>query len=49
MNGTQGRVTNVIHLAAQAGVRYSLKKPLAYVEANVKCFVTRIVEREVAS
>jgi UDP-glucuronate 4-epimerase len=35
-----GRVTHVIHLAAQAGVRYSLKKPLAYVEANVRCFVT---------
>ena len=34
------KVTNVIHLAAQAGVRYSLKNPLAYVEANVKCFVT---------
>ena len=33
-------VTHVIHLAAQAGVRYSLKKPLAYVEANVRCFVT---------
>uniref|UniRef100_A0A7S0JJC4 NAD(P)-binding domain-containing protein n=2 Tax=Calcidiscus leptoporus TaxID=127549 RepID=A0A7S0JJC4_9EUKA len=36
----EGHVTNVIHLAAQAGVRYSLKKPLAYVEANIKCFVT---------
>ena len=36
----EGRVTHVIHLAAQAGVRYSLKKPLAYVEANVRCFVT---------
>ena len=35
-----GRVTHVVHLAAQAGVRYSLKKPLAYVEANVRCFVT---------
>ena len=35
-----GRVTHVVHLAAQAGVRYSLKKPLAYIEANVKCFVT---------
>lgn len=35
-----GQVTHVIHLAAQAGVRYSLKKPLAYVEANVRCFVT---------
>jgi UDP-glucuronate 4-epimerase len=32
----EGRVTHVIHLAAQAGVRYSLKNPLAYVEANVK-------------
>ena len=36
----EGRVTHVIHLAAQAGVRYSLKKPLEYVEANVQCFVT---------
>jgi UDP-glucuronate 4-epimerase len=26
----------IIHLAAQAGVRYSLTQPLAYVEANVK-------------
>ena len=25
----EGRVTRVIHLAAQAGVRYSLKNPLA--------------------
>ena len=33
-------VTNVIHLAAQAGVRYSLTHPLEYIEANVKCFVT---------
>ena len=30
-----GRVTGVIHLAAQAGVRYSLKNPYAYVHANV--------------
>ena len=36
----EGRVTRVIHLAAQAGVRYSLKKPLEYVKANVQCFVT---------
>jgi UDP-glucuronate 4-epimerase len=27
--------TGVIHLAAQAGVRYSLENPFAYVEANV--------------
>ena len=32
----------MIHLAAQAGVRYSLKKPLAYVEANLRCFVTML-------
>lgn len=28
-------VTQVVHLAAQAGVRYSLENPYAYVEANV--------------
>jgi UDP-glucuronate 4-epimerase len=29
-------IDRIIHLAAQAGVRYSLTQPLAYVEANVK-------------
>jgi UDP-glucuronate 4-epimerase len=29
-------IDRIIHLAAQAGVRYSLTNPLAYVEANVK-------------
>lgn len=29
-------IDRVIHLAAQAGVRYSLVNPLAYVEANIK-------------
>lgn len=29
-------IDRVIHLAAQAGVRYSLINPLAYVEANIK-------------
>jgi UDP-glucuronate 4-epimerase len=29
-------IDSIIHLAAQAGVRYSLTQPLAYVEANVK-------------
>ncbi len=29
-------IATIIHLAAQAGVRYSLTQPLAYVEANVK-------------
>ncbi|HYH39251.1 MAG TPA: NAD-dependent epimerase/dehydratase family protein [Azospirillum sp.] len=28
-------VTGIVHLAAQAGVRYSLENPYAYVEANV--------------
>ncbi len=30
-----GRVRGVIHLAAQAGVRYSLKNPYAYVHSNL--------------
>jgi len=29
------KVTGIIHLAAQAGVRYSLENPYAYAEANV--------------
>ena len=29
----------VIHMAAQAGVRYSLKNPQSYVHNNVECFV----------
>lgn len=33
----------VIHLAAQAGVRYSLENPLAYVESNITGF-TNILE-----
>jgi UDP-glucuronate 4-epimerase len=30
-----GDVTGIVHLAAQAGVRYSLKNPYAYVHSNV--------------
>jgi UDP-glucuronate 4-epimerase len=30
-----GAVTGIIHLAAQAGVRYSLENPYAYADANV--------------
>lgn len=30
----------VIHLAAQAGVRYSLQNPYAYVESNLQAFTT---------
>ncbi|MGE3920302.1 MAG: NAD-dependent epimerase [Gammaproteobacteria bacterium] len=33
------KFTHVIHLAAQAGVRYSLENPQAYVESNLKGFV----------
>ena len=33
------KFTDVIHLAAQAGVRYSLTNPLAYVDANLVGFV----------
>lgn len=32
-------ITKVIHLAAQAGVRYSLKHPMEYTHNNVDCFV----------
>jgi UDP-glucuronate 4-epimerase len=33
----------VIHLAAQAGVRYSLEKPLSYIESNIVGF-TQVLE-----
>ena len=35
----QYRFPNVIHLAAQAGVRYSLEHPHAYVDANIEGFI----------
>ena len=34
--------TRVIHLAAQAGVRYSLENPHAYVESNLVGFVNML-------
>jgi len=34
--------THVVHLAAQAGVRYSLTHPLSYVRNNLECFVTLV-------
>ena len=34
------QVTSIIHLAAQAGVRYAVKNPAAYVHSNVAGFVT---------
>ncbi len=33
--GKETDVTGIVHLAAQAGVRYSLTNPYAYIEANV--------------
>lgn len=35
---SEHKFDRVIHLAAQAGVRYSLEKPLAYVESNIVAF-----------
>ncbi|HBM90789.1 MAG TPA: protein CapI [Rhodospirillaceae bacterium] len=40
--GKLGDVTHVVNLAAQAGVRYSLINPFAYVETNVLGFVTML-------
>jgi len=36
---TSGNITHVVHLAAQAGVRYSLSNPTAYVTANIECLL----------
>ncbi|WP_158043793.1 NAD-dependent epimerase/dehydratase family protein [Skermanella pratensis] len=33
--GSSGPVAGIVHLAAQAGVRYSLENPYAYADANV--------------
>ena len=32
------KIKNIIHLAAQAGVRYSIKHPEKYIDVNVKGF-----------
>ncbi|MFM8454472.1 MAG: NAD-dependent epimerase/dehydratase family protein [Gammaproteobacteria bacterium] len=29
------KITHIVHLAAQAGVRYSLENPMAYIQANI--------------
>ena len=34
------RFDRVIHLAAQAGVRYSIENPYAYIDANINGFIT---------
>lgn len=33
------KITNIIHLAAQAGVRYSLENPKAYISSNIDGFL----------
>ncbi|CAI5982319.1 unnamed protein product [Closterium sp. NIES-64] len=38
------RFTHVLHLAAQAGVRYAVHNPLAYVQSNVAGFVALLEE-----
>jgi len=35
----EGQFTRVVHLAAQAGVRYSLTNPHVYIESNINGFV----------
>jgi UDP-glucuronate 4-epimerase len=35
----EGRFDRVVHLAAQAGVRYSLKNPHAYIDSNIVGFM----------
>jgi UDP-glucuronate 4-epimerase len=35
----QHRFPSVVHLAAQAGVRYSLENPHAYIDANIEGFI----------
>jgi len=35
----KNKITHIAHLAAQAGVRYSLENPQAYVQSNIEGFV----------
>ena len=36
---TSYNFTDVVHMAAQAGVRHSMRDPTAYVRANIQCFL----------
>lgn len=38
----ENKIDKICHLAAQAGVRYSLTNPLAYEESNLKAFINII-------
>lgn len=37
---TENSITHIVHLAAQAGVRYSLVNPQAYIKANIDGFLS---------
>lgn len=37
---TEQSITHIVHLAAQAGVRYSLVNPQAYIKANINGFLS---------
>jgi len=39
---TVHRFDTVINLAAQAGVRYSLENPRAYIDTNINCFYNNL-------
>ncbi|MFQ3192635.1 MAG: UDP-glucuronate 4-epimerase [Paraglaciecola sp.] len=38
------QIERVIHLAAQAGVRYSIENPMAYIESNLVAMATILEE-----
>ena len=39
LNNYKNKIKYIIHLAGQAGVRYSIKNPITYIENNVKAYV----------
>ena len=40
----KNKINNIIHLAAQAGVRHSIKKPTIIIESNIKGFMNILEE-----
>jgi UDP-glucuronate 4-epimerase len=41
---TQGPFSHIVHLAAQAGVRYSIENPVTYVRNNIEAFMYLLEE-----
>ena len=39
LNSYKNKIKYIIHLAGQAGVRYSIKNPITYIENNIKAYV----------